>query len=304
MWEYNADENRFGTPEALMDLEYFTGGCIDSMEGLLFESSTTTPYHFVDQAELSLQPSDPMVGLPYGPLDVTLGVQHLQLLGVKYFMAFSPQVVNEANQDPALTLIARTGPWRSAYGAQVLDTTWDIYEVHDSAPVVGLKDLPAVEEGVGQAQSSWLDPAVNWYDEPIHWNVELAANGPADWPRVAPGAKAPTVPVAQARVTDIVEGTDTISFHVSRIGSPVLVKTSYFPNWVASGASGPWRVTPNLMVVVPTSHRVTLSYGMGTAGKLGYAVSGAAVVVVVSGLIVAWRRRGRGRARAAPAHSR
>jgi len=33
--EYNADENRFGTPEALMDLNYFTSGCIDSMEGLL-----------------------------------------------------------------------------------------------------------------------------------------------------------------------------------------------------------------------------------------------------------------------------
>jgi len=96
MWEYNADENRFGTPEALMDLNYFTSGCIDSMEGLLFESSTTTPYHFLNQAELSQTPSDPMVGLPYGPVDVPLGIQHLQLLGVRYFMAFSPEVVSAA----------------------------------------------------------------------------------------------------------------------------------------------------------------------------------------------------------------
>ena len=39
MWEYSASENRFGTPEALMLLPYWTNGCIDSMEGLLFESS-------------------------------------------------------------------------------------------------------------------------------------------------------------------------------------------------------------------------------------------------------------------------
>jgi hypothetical protein len=58
MWEYDADENRFGTPEALMILPYWTGGCIDSMEGLLFESASTTPFHFIDQNELSPDPSD------------------------------------------------------------------------------------------------------------------------------------------------------------------------------------------------------------------------------------------------------
>ena len=40
-----------------MLLPYWTNGCIDSMEGLLFESSTTTPYHFINQAELSAAPS-------------------------------------------------------------------------------------------------------------------------------------------------------------------------------------------------------------------------------------------------------
>ncbi len=91
MWEYSASENRFGTPEALMLLPYETNGCIDSMEGLLFESSATTPYHFLNQAELSAGPSEPEVGLPYGSLNVTLGVQHLQLLGVKYFIAETPR---------------------------------------------------------------------------------------------------------------------------------------------------------------------------------------------------------------------
>ena len=64
MWEYNADQNRFGTPEALMLLPYWTGGCIDSMEGLLFESSATTPYHFLNQAELSVSPRRPWSASP------------------------------------------------------------------------------------------------------------------------------------------------------------------------------------------------------------------------------------------------
>ena len=129
MWEYSDTENRFGTPEALMLLPYWTSGCIDSMEGLLFESSTTTPYHFINQAELSAGPSEPEVGLPYGPIDVTLGVQHLQLLGVKYFMAETPTVEKKADADPSLKLVATTGPWPYTYNGVTSNTTWDIYLV-------------------------------------------------------------------------------------------------------------------------------------------------------------------------------
>ena len=75
MWEYSSSENRFGTPEALMLLPYWTDNCVDSMEGLLMESSPTTPYHYLDQSELSVAPSDPQVGLDYGPLDVAEGVR-------------------------------------------------------------------------------------------------------------------------------------------------------------------------------------------------------------------------------------
>ena len=132
MWEYSSSEDRFGTPEALMLLPYWTNGCIDSMEGLLFESSATTPYHFLNQAELSAAPSEPEVGLPYGAVDVTLGVEHLQLLGVKYFMAETPEVEQEAAVDPSLQLVAKTGPWTYDYNGAITHTTWDIYLVKDS----------------------------------------------------------------------------------------------------------------------------------------------------------------------------
>ena len=87
------------------------------------------------------------------------------------------------------------------------------------------------------------------------------------------------------QVSDIHEGTESISFNVDQTGVPVLVKTSYFPNWSVSGASGVYRVTPNLMVVVPTANHVTLTYGYTPVDWLGFLLS----LLGLLGLIVLWR---------------
>ncbi len=302
MWEYSASENRFGTPEALMLLPYETNGCIDSMEGLLFESSATTPYHFLNQAELSAGPSEPEVGLPYGPLNVTLGVQHLQLLGVKYFMAETTQVEQEAAADPDLRLVAESGPWTYNYSGADTTTTWQIYLVKDSPLVVPLVNDPAVLSGVKPGPSSWLGnaaaegPALSWYTDPSKWSVELAQSGPSDWPRTPVGDVHPTVKrVGTTNVSAVTQTDSSISFHVSRLGTPVLVKVSYFPNWQAVGADGPWRVAPNLMVVVPTSHDVTLAYGASVANHLGQLATLIGLVALVMLFVLPalrqWRRR-------------
>jgi hypothetical protein len=304
MWEYSASENRFGTPEALMLLPYETNGCIDSMEGLLFESSTTTPYHFLNQAELSAGPSEPEVALPYGSLNVTLGVQHLQLLGAKYFMAETPEVEQEAAADPDLQLVAKTGPWTYNYGGAVTRTTWNIYLVKDSPLVTPLANDPVVLSGVEPGPSSWLGsatkegPALEWYTDPSKWDVELAQSGPPEWPRTPVDDIRSTVKhVGTTRVTAVTQTDSSISFHVSKVGTPVLVKVSYFPNWHASGADGPWRVTPNFMVVVPTSHDVSLTYGTSGADVLGL-VASLIGLVALAGLFVvptlrAWRAKRR-----------
>ncbi len=299
MWEYSASENRFGTPEALMLLPYWTSGCIDSMEGLLFESSATTPYHFINQAELSEGPSEPEVGLPYGPVDVTLGVQHLQLLGVKYFMAETPEVEQQANADPSLKLVAKTGPWTYSYDGLLTHTTWEIYVVKNSSLVTPLSADPAVLSGVSPAPKGWLNQSLAWYDHPDRWKVELSQGGPSSWPRTTVGAtRPPDKPVATTKVTDINQTDTSVSFHVSKVGTPVLVKVSYFPNWHTSGADGPWRVTPNLMVVVPTSHDVTLNYGRSGADYLGDFLTVVGVLALAALVLVPWwlvrqRRRAR-----------
>jgi hypothetical protein len=85
---------------------------------------------------------------------------------------------------------------------------------------------------------------------------------------------------------------------VDRTGTPVEVKTSFFPDWQATGADGPWRVAPNLMVVVPTGNQVTLHYASSASDDAGEVVSLAALVAVVA-LAVADRRSRRARRSAA-----
>jgi hypothetical protein len=292
MWQYDPSLQRFGTPMALMLLPYWTHGCIGSMEGLLFESSATTPYHFLDQAELSAAPSNPMVGLPYSTLNVTRGIQHLQLLGVRYFMASSPEVEAQASADPALVQVAAIGPFVSTYGGPTVTTTWKVYRVLHAPIVTPLANDPAVQLGIGSGQSSWLKPATSWYDQPSRWDVELAASGPPSWPRVRIADPHPPRRAAPpTTVTRVHESDNEVSFHVSRLGTPVLVKVSYFPNWQASGATGPYRVTPNLMVVVPTSHDVVLRYGTSGADWAGRILSFFGLAALVAGAVWAWSRR-------------
>jgi hypothetical protein len=284
MWEYETERlDRYGTPMALMLLPQFTDGCIGSMEGLFFEASATTPYHFINQSELSASPSRAQRDLPYGPLDVDRGVEHLQLLGVRYYMAFSTEAVAQAQASPDLTEVASVEGWR-------------VYEVADAELVEPLDAQPVVLEDVAKGGEEWLDVAVDWYMDPAAQGVFLAADGPSSWARMPAGGEPEEQPLAPVMVSDIEAGTDSISFRVDRPGTPVLVKTSYFPNWTASGADGPWRVAPNLMVVLPTANEVDLSYGTTPVDVSGWALSllgmaGLAMLVVKGPVELPGRRR-------------
>jgi Phosphoglucomutase/phosphomannomutase, alpha/beta/alpha domain I len=290
MWEYEPELDQMGTPDALMLLPYWTHGCIGSEEGLYYESSATTPYHFLNAAELSDQPSNPVRGLDYptGP-NVAEGIEHLQMLGDKYFMAETPDIEAAADADSSLRLIATVGPFPVTYSGStnsVQKRTWNIYEILDSAPVAPLSYQPVVMTGVSGGGQAWLTASESWYLDPSRWDVYEAASGPKSWARVS--ATATTLPrtkLPPVQVSNIHEGTESISFNVDRVGVPVVVRTSYFPNWSVSGATGVYRVTPNLMVVVPTADHVTLTYGYTTVDWIGFVLS----LFGLLGVALLWR---------------
>ena len=151
----------------------------------------------------------------------------------------------------------------------------------DSPRVHPLADQPVVMAGLNNSsQPKYLKVMDTWYLNPDAWDVYLAATGPSSWARVpyddanAAGQR----PEPKTTVSDVVEHNASISFNVSRLGVPVVVTISYFPNWQVSGAEGVYRVSPNLMVVVPTSHHVSLSYGNTPVDFEGYALTLLALV--------------------------
>jgi hypothetical protein len=298
MWEYGERLGSYGTPMAPMLLPHFTDGCIGSMEGLYFEASSTTPFHFITQSALSEKPSSPQRELSYPGFDMDLGIQELQMLGVRYYLAYTDKAVNEARANPSLTEVDSAG-------------VWHMFLIADSELVVPLQYSPVVYDNVGEEQDEWVHPGVAWFKDPTEFAVLRAASGPDDWPRyevpedlklgtseladkraeaqregeafVEPTLPpAPRVELPEVTVSNIDSSQrESLEFDVDQVGVPVLVKVSYFPNWKVDGADGPYRVTPNLMVVVPTDTHVRLHYGYTGIDYISYALTGIGILLTV-----------------------
>lgn len=291
-WENHEDNGKYGTTMALMLLPFWTDGCIGSMEGLYFEASGTTPYHFLTTAAMSKQSSNPVRELRYTNNDASIGVPYLQNLGVRYVMVRSPEAKAEAAAHTDLTLV------RSSY-------PWDIYEVAGSDIVVPLATQPVVvNRRDGDQRERNLELGTSWFQHADEWAAMPADDGPSDWQRidvevdesrveenrvdiVIPEQEIEPVALDPVTVSDVRIHEQSLSFDVDQVGVPVLVRVSYFPNWDAKGADGPYRIGPNMMVVVPTDTTVELSFGRSSTDYLTMLLT-----LVGIGLCVMWRRRG------------
>jgi len=316
LWEPTSAIGAYGTPLALMLLPYWTDGKISSMEGLYYEAAGSTDYHFMAAATLTQQPSNAVRGLPYRTFaDFDLGVRYLQLMGVRYYAATSAEAKAKADANPALRAVATVPDLDHAP-----PNGWTIYEVRDAPTVAPLTYQPVVATGLRAAPNwecngtprppddygvaelgAWECLGVPWFNDPNALDRPVTADGPASWKRapMLTARDAPKTALPSTEVSNVRTSEERISFDVSRTGVPVLVKTSYYPNWQASGAEGPWRATPNFMVVVPTSHHVVLTYGTTKVEWLGRFLTVVGLVGV--GLLVWWGRRLSRRRRAVPA---
>jgi hypothetical protein len=292
VWENNGELNKYGTTMGLMLLPFWTDGCIGSMEGLFFEAAGTTPYHFITAAAMSKQSSNPVRELRYDNNDAAKGVAYMRALGVKYFMGFTPEAVSAASAQPGLVKVAQSGPWV-------------IFRVSESDVVVPLTVQPVVVSmASGDPRERWLEIGTSWFQHADEWTALPADAGPENWQHIdakidltrregepgASGRRVDIVTPAQAIepvalppvvVSNVVQGQSDVSFAVDKVGVPILVRVSYFPNWKVDGANGPFRVAPNMMVVIPTSNNVKLHYGSTSLDYTAYLLTFVGVGILV-----------------------
>jgi hypothetical protein len=90
---------------------------------------------------------------------------------------------------------------------------------------------------------------------------------------------------------------ESVSITTTRPGHPLLVKISYHPRWRATGADGPYLVSPGLMMIVPRQAEVRLAYAARTwSDRLGRTLGLATLALALA--LAARRRAGRPAARA------
>jgi hypothetical protein len=276
LWEPSPELNQFGTPVQLMALPYFAGH--PSMEGIYFESSITTPFHFLTAAEVADRPSNPIPGLPYGAFNLRHGVRHMELFDVRYFIAWSEKAKEAASRSRSLRPLGEVG-------------RFSLYELRRHAQVVVPRYWPVVLEG-----ADWEDANLRWFADLSGLDVPMVREGPSDWPRARDPAALPRRPVegggvaVPARVTPF-----EIRFTTDAVGKPHWVRTSYHPNWRVEGAEGPYLASPSLMVVVPTRREVRLHYSRGWSEWAGLGLTVLALLAAAAPptrrLLAAWGGR-------------
>jgi hypothetical protein len=157
-----------------------------------------------------------------------------------------------------------------------------VWEVDKGVPVASLTKLPAVFE----PQLSDADfPAIadRYYTTTAFSDFPLVQTGPADWPRAGLDASPTSTEIKPAGVSNIGVGSNAITFEAENTGVPVIVRASAFPGWTVEGAQGPYRATPNYLVVVPTANQVTLTKGRTPVDWLaiGLALAGVGLLVLL-----------------------
>ena len=289
-WEHQHEGDEYGTSMALMLTGFWTDGCVNSMEGVYFEASGTTPYHFLTAAVVSQQASNPVRGLPYDSfLRLDLGYQYMRSLGVRYLMVYTQAAKEAAAREPGFELVATVGPWR-------------IFQIPDTQLAEGLKVQPVVvNERDIDRREDFLEVGISWLQKHDRWAAIPAFDGPADWQRVDvapdendnragvdrnavwvyPQQEIEPQALAPVTVSNFRLGKQDLSFDVDRVGVPVLVRVSYFPNWSVEGAEGPYHAGANQMIVIPTSTHVSMSFDRSGIDYLAYLLTLLGIALLV-----------------------
>ncbi len=226
MWEPNSDLNKYGTPMVLMTIPMFTNH--ESIEGLYFDSSITTPFHFVTVSGVAESPSNPVGGLSYINGDFDRGVRYMKELGVDYFISYTDSITDKAIMSDELENLFQSSPFTvfKIYSDKVQVVDAELVNFSQPEKEFKLDNNKRIIEGIDVEESQIQDRLSNKKSE-IN-NVRISNN--------------------------------EITFETDHPNELHIVKVSYFPNWKIENGSGPYRLSPSFMGVIPYSNEVSITF--------------------------------------------
>jgi len=278
--EYSPVHERAGSIRMYETLPYFSGR--STLEGVYNQASLSTHPVYYLASELSQTSPNPFPNRYYSTFDTEAAVAHLSLFNARDVVALSTRLVDSLSARRDATLVARVPP----YTIFRLDGRWRYV-------------TPMTHEPVRSSPRGWRDKAYRWFTrKPLSPAFLVFTDdrrfGLVEGDEYLAPAEVPLPPGVE--VNEQVE-TERITIHTNRVGHPLLVKVSYHPRWKATGARGPYLVSPSLMMVVPEQETVVLEYSRNAADTIGAGLTLAALLGAAG-----WRfrrRRAASRARLA-----
>ena len=263
VFEHDPANSDLGSTRALEALPMFIGGR-PVLEGLYMESALIGPAVYQLQAELSAQPSSPLVRFPSGSLDPSFAAEHMRFLHADTVLLRSAAAKSAVEHSGLFLKIAEAPPF-ALYRLREFSS-------HLAEAVSGpIKNRPV--EG-------WMDDAFEWFRTRSRFGSYLPVYGAATAASGAPAA---------AAVREVRLERNRLHFATDVVGTAHLIKMAWHPRWKLRSAGELCFAGPGFMLVIPQEPDIILEYGHTTIGYAGMA----ATVSAVAMLLFFWFRRGK-----------
>ena len=254
MWEPNSDLNKYGTPMVLMTIPMFTDH--QSVEGLYFDSSITTPFHFLTVSGLAERPSNPVGGLTYINGEFDKGFRLMEELGVDYFIAYTSSIKDKANESENFNFLFSNEVFNVySINTKKVELVEDNLHIFESPDFYDRLKNAVLREG---SEQSFFESAYKSFkDELNHKIIEnydesLSVRSESN---------------ADLLISDLNIQNELITFKTNKPNQLHLIKVSYFPNWKIKNGYGPFRISPSFMAVVPKDEFVEIRFESSNVEK-------------------------------------
>ena len=247
MWEPNSDLNKYGTPMVLMTIPLYTNH--SSMEGLYFDSSITTPFHFIAVSGLAERPSNPVGGLRYINNQFEKGEEYLVDLGVDYFISYTESITKKAYESSKLMHLFSSGPF-TVFGIESEKVELVNQEIIEFEKVPYFeRTLSALFRDTAYS-NFFAESYENFQNLSSQRIIEISSSSPQLQKSMS----------GEVGISGLTITSERIAFSTDRPNELHLIKVSYFPNWEIVNGEGPYRISPSFMAVVPYSENVEINF--------------------------------------------